>query len=170
MSDEDPMAVHRLARAHPELAKELYDFFAFMIETHEASIGRRGAQSGVQSGAISLAPSPATRPKPFLALLRATGQSVRAIAASMEITPDFLVDLSDHGSVLPLKARHELARRASMVRAIDDAEAVASFDVVTTKRAASRDTAYPVSTLTFAELVNRSGLSAEQKRFWLSLG
>ncbi|HEY4304674.1 MAG TPA: hypothetical protein VGM82_09415 [Gemmatimonadaceae bacterium] len=160
MSDEEPEAVHRLAREHPTLGKELYLFFADMLETHIEPLSRR--------------PSSAARganvPKPFLALLRdAAGESVYDIAASMDITPDFLVDLSDHGRVVPLAARRELVRRAQTGRAIDEAEAIASFDVVSLRRAASRRTEFTESTETFTDVVKRSSLSAQQQQFWASL-
>ena len=152
MSDEDPRAVDRLARAHPELAKELYLFFAHMMETHANNAKQvRSART-------------------FLGLLRnVANESVQALAASMDITPDFLVDVSDHGRVVPRAARRELVRRARAGRAIDEAEAIASFDFVTLRRAASRDSEFPESNETFAEILKGSMLSAEQRRFWSSL-
>lgn len=160
MSDEDPDAVHRLARAHPQLGKELYQFFAYMTDTH--------ADSERQSDPTSARHE--RRARPFLALLRdVADESVQALAASMDITPDFLVDLSDHGRVVPLSARQELVRRARMGRDIDEAEAIASFDVVTLRRAASRASEYVESNDTFNAVVTRSSLNAEQRRFWSSL-
>lgn len=170
MSGRDRGAVHRLAGAHPEVADELYEFFAFMVDTHAGLSHQREvrreseltSETAVKSGKAA---------KPFLGLLRdVTGGSVQAIAAAMEVTADFLVDLSDNGRVLPVKAREELVRRARAVREMGEGEALASFDVVSLRRAASRDTAYPVSSLTFKELVERSSLSAEQKGFWSGLG
>ncbi|HEY4302824.1 MAG TPA: hypothetical protein VGM82_00040 [Gemmatimonadaceae bacterium] len=154
LSDEDPDAVHRLAGAHPQFAKELYEFFAYMADTHDAPPTYHDARVD----------------RPFLALLRdVANESVQTIAASMDITPDFLVDLSDHGRVVPLAARRELVQRARKGRVIDEAEAVASFDVVTLRRAASRRTPFEESHETFADVVKRSRLSAEQRRFWTSL-
>ncbi len=156
MGGEDPKAVHRLARAHPDVAQELYEFFAFMIETHRSVDGQTRA-----------------KPKPFLALVRdATGESVHAIAAAMDVTADFLVDLTENGGVLPMAARAELIRRARSMRVthdINEDAALESFDVLSLRRAASRDQAYPASNLTYTGLVERSGLSEEQKRFWLGL-
>jgi hypothetical protein len=159
MSGDDPHAVDRLARAHPELAKALYLFFAFMVETHavetHVAAGRRRK---------------ASRATTFLGLLRDfVDESVQAFAASMDITPDFLVDLSDHGRVVPLAARRELVRRARVGRIIDEAEAIASFDFVTSRRAASRPGPFPESHDTFKDIVKHSSLSAEQRRFWSSL-
>ena len=153
--------VHRLAAAHPELADELYEFFAFMVDAHEG-LSWEGDAPEEPGG---------NEARPFLAILRdATGESVEAIAASMEVTADFLVDLSDHGTVLPLKARAELVRRAAGMLDVGETEAVASFDVASVRRAASRDRAYPTTEVTFRELVERSGLSEEQKRYWAGFG
>jgi len=151
---EDPRAVHRLARAHPQLSKDLYVFFASMIEAH----------AGIRS------PREARSARTFLGLLRdVANESVQALAASMDITPDFLVDVSDHGRVVPRAARRELVRRARAGRVIDEAEAIASFDFVTLRRAASRDSEFPESNETFADILKGSMLSAEQRRFWSSL-
>ena len=161
MSSEDSRAVHRLARAHPALSKELYLFFADMVETHVASLERRAPSSshGVRARTT------------FLGLLRdVANESVQALAAAMEITPDFLVDISDHGRVVPLSARQELVRRARIGRDIDEAEAIASFDFVTLRRAASRRSPFPESNETFEDLVKGSSLTAAQRRFWSRLG
>lgn len=44
-----------------------------------------------------------------------------------------------------------------------------SVDVPSLRRAASCDRAYPAHSVTHDALVNRSGLSEEQKKFWLRL-
>lgn len=159
MRGEGAAAVHRLARAHPAFSKELYLFFAFMLEVH-----------GVMERAAPARRREAQQPRPFLALLRdVEDESVQTLAASMDITPDFLVAVSDHGGLVPLAVRRELVRRARNGRAIDESEAIASFDVASLQRAASRDTPYAESTLTFADVVKRSRLDAGQQRFWSSL-
>ncbi|HEY4130927.1 MAG TPA: hypothetical protein VGM50_09940 [Gemmatimonadaceae bacterium] len=160
-SGEEPEAVHRLAGEHPQFSKELYLFFAFMIDTYTAM--QEDAIASVTANQVRL-------DKPFLALLRdIDDESVQSLAASMDITPDFLVDLSDHGRAVTLAARRELVRRARVGRAIDEAEAIASFDVITLRRAASRDSEFRESNETFADIVKRSRLTAAQKRFWSNL-
>jgi hypothetical protein len=159
MSGDDRKAVHRLARTHPALAKELYDFFAWMIETHVGA--RRRESSAVTNEA----------PKPFLALLKgAKGERLPGIAASMGIPQDFLVVVSKFGAVLPRKAREELIRRARLTRDIDETTALSSFDAPTyLQRAASRDGPYEPFDMTYQRVVTESTLSAEDKRFWLGL-
>lgn len=56
------------------------------------------------------------------------------------------------------------------MRDVSEGEALASFDVLPTRRrAASRDTAYAPSNVTYLGLVRRSRLSAAEKRFWMGL-
>ena len=161
-SGEDPEAVHRLARKHPELSKDLYLFFAFMSEVYGA-LQDEGYADAVTSHDARL-------DRPFLALLRdVAGESVQSLAASMDITPDFLVDLSDHGYVVPLAARRELVRRARKHLGIDEREAIASFDAVTLRRAASRRTEFTETNETFVDIVKRSSLGVDAQRFWSNL-
>src|SRR5438477_3467684 len=112
----DDSPVHRLAVAHPELADELFDFFVCVVQAEDdldrplPELARMNARI---RAVLANAQAELRRPKPFLALLReAANESVDAIAASMNVTPDFLVDLTDDGTVLPFKARAELVRRA----------------------------------------------------------
>ena len=172
----DDAPVHRLATAHPEIAEELYEFFASVIEADDHLDRARPEFAEMDRRVRDLLgrarqDSQPKRPKSFLALVReVSGESVDAIAASMEVTPDFLVDASEHGAVLPLEARKELVRRARVTRTLDESEALASFDVSSSlRRAASRDAAYAPSGVTYIELVKRSGLSAAEKRFWSDL-
>lgn len=174
----DDAPVHRLAAAHPQLAETLYEFFASMIEADDyldrpapefAGLDRKVRDRVALE--LERASEPA-RPKSFLALLReATGETVDAIAASMNVTPDFLVDASEHGSVLPIKAREELVRRARRGRSpIDERDALMSFDAPPSlRRAASRDAAYKSPAVTFQDVVNRASLNDREKQFWLGL-
>jgi hypothetical protein len=159
MSGDGPKAVHRLAREHPALAKALYEFFAFIIET-PVGPSRRG--STVDASETS---------RPFLGLLKdVKGERLPGIAASMEIPQDFLVVVSKYGAVLPRKAREELVRRARLTRDIDETTALASFDAPThLQRAASRSGPYEPLDVTYETVVIRSTLSVEEKRFWLGL-
>jgi hypothetical protein len=178
----DDSVVHRLAAEHPELTDELYAFFADVVES-QYHLGQTRPEFAVLDAKVrevlegARGHSAAARPITFLALVReATGELVDTIAASMHVTPDFLVEASERGAVLPLQARAELVRRARAMSQrrgtteIDEREGVASFDVSSAlDRAASRDAAYERTEVTYRELVERSSLSDADKQFWLGL-
>jgi hypothetical protein len=176
--------VHRLVLAHPELAEELYDFFADVIEAEDhfdrprpefAESASRARDALRAALAKKQASKTQVRSRPFLALVRDArgGEFVDVIAASMQLPADFLVDASHHSTVLPLAARKELVRRAQGIHPathIDEDEALASFDVSSRlRRAASRSAAYRPVEVTYRDIVERSSLSDEEKRFWLDL-
>jgi hypothetical protein len=175
----DDSVVHRLAREHPELADELYDFFADVIEAEdhldqprpETAVDRRVRDML----AAARHDNPAAPSKTFLALLRdVSDEPVDAIAESMDLAPDFLVDASDHGTKLPPKVREEFVRRLSRVRltlGIDERDALASFDApAKLRRAASRKGPYRPIEVSYRDLVERSSMTDEEKRYWLDLG
>jgi hypothetical protein len=172
----DVSVVYRLVAEHPALADDLYEFFVDVIEAEDeydrprldrAEMDRKVREMLEEAATSVVRP---TGRRTFLRLLMdAKDEPLEAIAASLDVTADFLVDLSDNGRVLPMKARRELVRRAQTARAIDEAEAIGSFDVMSRRKAASRDGAYRPSRLTYEGLVKRSGLSAEQKGFWAEL-
>lgn len=174
---KDDAPVHRLAVAHPELADDLYDFFACVIEAddHLDRLRPEFAETDRRVREVlqrTLKDNQPKQPKTFLALVReaASGESVDALAAAMEVTADFLVVVSKHGVVLPRKAREELVRRARLTHSVNESEALASFDAPShLKRAASRDTAFAPANITYRDVVERSSLSAAEKRFWLGL-
>jgi hypothetical protein len=177
----DDSVVHRLAAEHPELADELYDFFADVIEAEdfldqprpENAVDRRVRDMLIQARHDNrddqAAPS-----KTFLALVRdCSDDHVDDIAESMQMPADFLVDASDHGTKLPARAREEFVRRLRRVRLtreIDIGEALASFDApAKLRRAASRKGPYRPIEVSYRDLVERSSMSDEEKRYWLDL-
>jgi len=119
-----------------------------------------------------------TRGDTFVGLLRKlTGDDPKKIAAELMITSDFLVDLSSNARVLPMKARCELAKRAEKAWGAGERPVLASFEwqdvgvaPLEFRRAASRRGAYAPKSLTYEELVQRSSMDDEQKRYWLTLG
>ncbi|HTE45673.1 MAG TPA: hypothetical protein VK636_10550 [Gemmatimonadaceae bacterium] len=174
----DDSPVHRLAAAHPDLADELYDFFVCVVEAND-NLGdeypdfaetEQRARELIAGNAQAPPTSQVAPKKTFLALVRdTTGEYIDDIAGSMDLPPDFLVDASEHGRILPRRAREELVRRACRTRTIDEAEALAAFDVPPSlRRAASRNRVFEPSNDTYKDVVERSSLSAEAKRFWLS--
>jgi len=112
-------------------------------------------------------------PITFLGLLRqATGESVKSLADALDITPDFLVVLSENGPFLPSKARMELIRRAHTARGIDEKLLLSTLTAAAQpiQKAASRLKKYVSNAVTYADLVNSSKLDDARKRYWLTLG
>lgn len=198
----DNTLVHELAAKHPDLAEELYLFFADVVGVPEA-LGDKPERLGaiaqriekwVESEGFTLAaaarssatettqPSgrqpaqpatPVPKIKSFLGFLKeSTGEGAVDLAAALDITVDFLADLSTNAAVLSNRARIELAKRAHKARGIDERLLLSSLELASTsqlQRAASREAAYNRPSLTYEELVTRSRLDAERKRFWLEL-
>jgi hypothetical protein len=135
----------------------------------------RAAETTTPENERPVADGPPTRRGTFVGLLRRlTGADPERLAAKLDITQDFLVDLSANVRVLPTKARGELAKRAGKAWGADRARVLASLgepDVRTAaaefRRAASRSDAYAMTTLTYEQLVQRSSMDAKRKRYWL---
>jgi hypothetical protein len=198
MEDRDDSVVDRLAKEHPELAESLYLFFATVVDApdqldrHQPHLAEsavrmrewleregfaRAAQAAAREGSTESTPTRTrevaepTTPT-FVGLLRKlTGADPGILAAEMEITPDFLVEVSSHAHVLPVEAKRELARRAHGARSIGFDRALAALQAPQQiQRAASRKGAYSDARLTYVELVSQSQLSAAQKDYWQNLG
>lgn len=122
----------------------------------------RSVAEGV-AGAITLT---------FLGVLRrATGENAQSLADALDITPDFLVVLSDNAAVLPSKVRMELVRRAHQARGVDEKVLLSTLSAVVQpiQKAASRAKTYAAHAVTYADLVNSSKLDDARKRYWLTL-
>jgi hypothetical protein len=122
---------------------------------------------------IAVSPARTLAGRTFLGALReVTGEAVDTLASAMGITADFLVTVSDHGRVIPIRARQELVKRARGAgRAPNESELLASFDVQppAMKRAASRESAFGQNAPDYETLVRLSGLADAEKSFWLRL-
>ena len=111
-------------------------------------------------------------PQPFVGLLRSvTGQNISALAVALDVTPGFLLDVSEHGDVLSEAARVEFADRAERTLHVDRGQSIAALRMSGREfqKAASRLKPYERPRVTYAELVGRSDLGPEQKQFWLGL-
>lgn len=111
-------------------------------------------------------------PRPFVGLLRSvTGQNISALAVALDVTPGFLLDVSEHGDVLSEAARVEFADRAERTLHVDRRQSIAALRMSGREfqKAASRGKPYQARQVTYPELVRRSDLAAEQKQYWLGL-
>lgn len=197
MEDRDESAVDRLAAEHPEFAEELYLFFATIVDAPDQLelsrpdlaqsaaqtrdwLEREGFARAARSSAdersteTTLTTPRETKEVPtstFLALLRQTGAPLATLAAKMDVTQDFLVELSRHAALLPLGVKRELVTRAHRALKLDVGRSLASLEApVELQRAASRKGAFASAQMTFDDLVRQSQLSADQKNHWLQLG
>jgi hypothetical protein len=192
----DHAVVDRLAAEHPELAEELYQFFADVVEAAfgnrtgnadpalqladermrswlEGEGFRRLAQAARSSAASSTSPDTTTAPAmSFLAYLRkATGSDLTRIASALSISPAFLVGTSDHPEVIPDGARRELVRRVRTQFGLEENAILASLDYRPSplRQAASRPRVQETPQISYPGLVQNSGLSPADEEFWLSL-
>lgn len=198
MEDRDESVVDRLAKEYPELAERLYLFLATLVDAPDqldrhrpelaASAARtrdwleregfaRAARAAAKGGSTEATPTPTRRvaapaTPTFVGLLRqVTGADLGTLAAELKVTPDFLVEVSSNATVLPIEVKRELATRADRARAIGFDRALASLEApVQLRRAASREGAYAAAPETYEDLVSRSQLSEDQKKYWHDLG
>lgn len=198
-SNHDEAIVHRLAAEYPQLSEELYEFFADVVamtlQPDEARpeltavddrmrdwLERQGFQEiaaahrRVNHSATptsSITPAATAKTPSIVALLKSRSQKpVDGLAASLRITPAFLIDLSDHPDVVPERARRELARRAQEALAIEQNEIEVAFRTspgAATQRAASRSKVFERKEISYEAMVRRSKLDDDERRFWLSL-
>lgn len=200
--------VHRLADEHPELANELYEFFADVFEADDqidrprperaemdaavlAWLREEGytlaaahfdpAESESKTTPISLSQGggdsasnpPAMPGESFVGYLRrTTGESVEKLAADIDITPEFLIGLSDNGVIVPPRAGTEVCRRVMRVHRLDAKTLISTLAQsgrTPMAKAASRQRAYESKKLTYADVVRWSSMDDIRQRFWLDL-
>jgi hypothetical protein len=109
---------------------------------------------------------------PLLPRLRQiTGLKATAIAEKMGMSVTFLSDLSNYPSVIPFRARKELARRATQnLPGVSERDVLDSFNFGSYQQAAAyRDAPFPEEEVSFEKVVLRSDMSEEQKQYWLGL-
>lgn len=111
-------------------------------------------------------------PRPLLVALREhTRLPPSAIADAIEVPVPFLSVVSRHPTAVPAPWRTELATRAERTLQVDRRIVMASFDTpFQYDMAASRDTPYATDTVrNYADILDRSGMSPEARRFWRAL-
>jgi hypothetical protein len=138
-----------------------------------AAASRRGAQTTTTGEKATATPAEAAKAPPpasFVATLKKlTGEtSLNALAAELDITPQFLVLVSEHSEVLTTAARTELVERATRKRKIAPAIVSESLSGGQFRLAASRDTPIQQGTLTYEQLVKRAKMGTAAEKFWLS--
>jgi hypothetical protein len=165
------------------LEREGYRKVATAYEEGKASTTTTGTPTSTTPATPPTARTPPTiksaRPtsaQGLLAFLReVTGEGPVSLAPLLGITPAFLIDLADHVSVIPESARRELARRVEKACGIKAAATLAVLNesqqgkATMSRKAASRSKAYKKESTNYADIVNRSSLNDEQRRYWLSL-
>jgi hypothetical protein len=138
-----------------------------------AAAARRGAQTtttGEEATATRTEAAKAPSPASFVATLKKlTGEtSLKALAAELDIPPQFLVLVSEHSEALTPGARTELVERATRKRKIAPAILSESLSGGQYQLAASRDTPIQQETLTYEQLVKRAKMDKAAEQFWLS--
>jgi len=114
----------------------------------------------------------AAQPQSLLECFRArTGWKPSVIASTLEVTPIFLSDLSRYRHVVPVQAQEALADRAAQrLPNVQRTDVLRVFAYPSPARiAAFRQAPYPeTEAMTYADLINHSGMPAEAQHFWLS--
>lgn len=101
-----------------------------------------------------------------------SGLRLDGIAKGLGVEVGFLVDISEHGPLVPGGARREIARRAMNAWNVPTSVTLAAFDAraeVAMQKAASRSGAFQATSTTYEDIVRRSKLTDDEKRLWLSL-
>ena len=144
-----------------ELLRKL---FPVTREPEPSHVEERRAQPGETA---------ATQSQSLLECFRArTGWRPSVIASTLEVTPIFLSDLSRYRHVVPVLAQEALADRAAQrLPNVQRTDVVQVFAHASQLRvAAFRQTPYPeTAPMTYAEMINHSGMTAEAQHFWRSL-
>lgn len=114
----------------------------------------------------------AAQPQSLLECFRArTGWKPSVIASTLEVTPIFLSDLSRYRHVVPWQAQEALADRAAQrLPNVQRTDVLQIFAHASPARvAAFRQAPYPeTEPMTYAEMINHSGMPAEAQHFWRS--
>jgi hypothetical protein len=92
------------------------------------------------------------------------------IAKALGVTVTFISDLNRHARIVPETWRNALARLAQDILDIPRNVTLQSFtQPFLAPRAASRDNAYSEDTTSWEQLLDRSGMSEDMKRYWRGL-
>lgn len=166
-------------RKHPERAetdrrvREYLEREGYRRAT-EVKAAAKAAPTTTEATATPMSTESSTTrtPTTFVALLkRETGKSLATLATAMDVTPSFLMLMSDNGPSVPLKAQNEIIRRAKKTVTLTESEMRASFAIAPSpmQLAASRAGAFKGKKKSYADLVRSSDLDPARKKYWLAL-
>lgn len=110
-------------------------------------------------------------PLPLLGVYRKrTDLKPAAIARALGVSVTFISDLNRHAKTVPQAWRKALARVAKEALDIPTKVTLQAFEQpFVAPRAASRDEAYTKDITTWEQILDRSGMSEDTKRYWRDL-
>jgi hypothetical protein len=178
-------APDELDRLRPELAEQsrrirdwLHEDGGFAIAAAAAATETESTETAPVTGE-GTPESPSTPPPTFFGLLKQVSDTTdpEAMASRLDISVDFLREVSKHVDLLPTKVRRELAQRVERQFFVDASLALTALGEgqmhgeAPLARAASRagGKIFERRTLTYEGLVKRSSMDESRQRFWLSL-
>jgi hypothetical protein len=179
-------APDELDRSRPELAEQtkrirewLHEGGGFAIVAAAAAGETESTETASSVSGETTPQSSSTPPPTFFGLLKKAGDAPdpEAMANRLDVSVDFLREVSKHTDLLPTGVRRELARRVERHFFIDASLVLTSLGEGRMHgggplaRAASRvgGQVFERRALTYEELVKRSSMDESHQRFWLSL-
>jgi len=173
-TDEDVMHTEVDIEHNPiPLPPELEDPSELLRKLFPITREGEPAPSHVEVRRAQPAEAAAMQPQSLLECFRArTGWRPSVIASTLEVTPIFLSDLSRYRHVVPVPAQNALADRAAQrLPNVQRTDVVQVFAHAFQPRvAAFRQAPYSeTEPMTYVEMINHSGMTAEAQHFWRSL-
>ena len=191
--DRDYRVAVQLAATHPEHADEIYAFLDRLVDTATAPTPSTEAREHIarelraaiaedhapaepagtpasHSAAIYNAPpqAGAESAEPLIDYaVEATGLRPSQIAERLDMSVSFLDDVNTYPDAVPLPVRAQIVDLAEARLELDRARSQQSLNVDPRRRmAACRHTEYHDASVSFAEILSRSGMSDDQLRRW----
>jgi hypothetical protein len=177
-------APDELDRSRPELAEQSKRISDWLHEGGGFAAATAAGESDNSETASAFTgertPLSSSMPPPtFFGLLKRASDSPdpEAMASRLDVSVDFLREVSKHTDILPTKVRRELARRVERQFSVDVNLALRSLGEgqmlggAPLARAASRagGKVFEPHPLTYEEIVKRSSMDEPRQRYWLSL-
>lgn len=173
-TDEDVMRTEVDIERNPiSLPPELADPSEIIRKLFPGTRDAEPEPSRVEERHVQPGEAAAAQPQSLLECFRArTGWKPSVIASTLEVTPIFLSDLSRYRHVVPVQAQEALADRAAQrLPNVQRTDVLQIFAHASQARvAAFRQAPYPeTAPMTYAEMLDHSGMPAEAQHFWRSL-